>query len=467
MSGEHQLPGTTLRHRTAAATADVRLRGSLARALRHFGHGREQALAGLDDPDGLRRAARAVRAEILADLPAILERLADRFEANGGQVFWAADAAEANGHIAGIARRIGARRVVKSKSMASEETGLNDALAGAGCSVVETDLGEWIIQLAHETPSHLIAPAVHRDRYQAAEALQTVAGERTLDPDPEKLAAFARETLRAEYLRADLGVSGVNLGVAETGSLVLVTNEGNASLTMGVPRVHVAVMGMERVTATWDQAELLLSLLARSATGQQLSAYTDVISGPRRPGDADGPDEVHLVILDNGRTDILASELHEVLACIRCGACLNVCPVYRQVGGHAYGWVYSGPVGAVLTPLLAGEHPEAAELANASTLCGACMDACPVGIPLQDLLLSLRRRREEHAGAVERAAWRAWAETWGRPATYRASTRALTRGRAAARWAHLLPGLSRWTEGRTAPAPARRTFRERWDAGEV
>lgn len=465
MTGTHQLAGTRLRHRTAAATGDDHLRTSLRRALGHFGEGRERALARLDEPEGLRRAARRIRADVLADLPEVLARLADRFAANGGHVCWAPDAAAANRYIADVARRTGARRVVKSKSMATEETGLNDALEEAGLRVVETDLGEWIVQLADETPSHLIAPAVHRDRHQAAEVLERVAGH-ALDPEPAELAGFARRTLREEYLRADLGVSGVNLAVAETGSLVLVTNEGNASLTMGLPRVHVAVMGMERVAATWPQAELLLSLLARSATGQQLTAYTDVISGPRGPGEVDGPDEVHLVILDNGRSEILASELHEILACIRCGACLNVCPVYRQVGGHAYGWVYSGPVGAVLTPLLARHHAEAAELANASTLCGACMDACPVGIPLQDLLLALRRRNAAHAGPAERLAWRAWSALWSRPAGYRASTRALTRGRRVTEVESVLPGLARWSQGRAPVTPARRTFRERWAGGE-
>lgn len=420
----------------------------------------------LPEPDELRQAARAVRAEILAELPGVLARLADRFVANGGHVFWAADGAAANRYIAEVARRVGAHRIVKSKSMASEETGLNDALASAGFRVVETDLGEWIIQLAEETPSHLIAPAVHRDRHQAAAVLAGVAGH-PLDPDPARLAGFARGALRDEYRRADVGISGVNLGVAETGSLVLVTNEGNASLTMALPRVHVAVMGMERVTATWEQAELLLSLLARSATGQQLTAYTDVISGPRGADEVDGPDEVHLVILDNGRSDVLASELHEILACIRCGACLNVCPVYRQVGGHAYGWVYSGPVGAVLTPLLAREHPEAAELANASTLCGACMDACPVAIPLQDLLLALRRRSAATTSAAEQLAWSAWARLWSSPAGYRASTRALARGRRVSGIERALPGLGRWTQGRAALRPAPRTFRARWEAGEL
>ena len=237
-----------------------------------------------------------------------------------------------------------------------------------------------------------------------------------------------------------------------------------------LPKVHVAVMGAERIVDTWDQADLLLGLLARSATGQSLSTYTQVISGPGGDGDADGPDEFHLVILDNGRSDLAGTEFAEMLNCIRCGACLNVCPVYRQTGGHAYGWVYSGPMGAVLTPLLGAqgdEDDDAAELANASTLCGACMDACPVQIPLQDLLLSLRRRRAETASRSERALWRAWAEAWSRPRVYRSATTLAIRSRRLAPVLRRLPGASTWTEGRTLPALPARSFTERWEAGDV
>jgi L-lactate dehydrogenase complex protein LldF len=468
VSAEFTLSGTSLRERMAEAARDDRLHASLAHAVRNFAHGRDAAFATLEDGDGLRRAARRMRHEILADLPAVLERFADRFVANGGHVHWAADAVDANTYIAGVARRIDARTVVKGKSMATEETGLNAALEAAGCTVVETDLGEWILQVARQTPSHIIAPAIHLDRYQVRDILQTQAEPgRKLDTEPERLAAFARETLRARFLGADLGVTGCNVGVAETGSIVLVENEGNGRLSTTVPRVHIAVMGMERVVATWDQLDLLINLLARAGTGQHLSTYTNIITGPRRPDEADGPEEVHVVILDNGRSDILGTELHEILNCIRCGACLNVCPVYRQVGGHAYGWVYSGPVGAVLTPLLARREAEAAELANASTLCGACMDACPVSIPIQDLLLSLRRQKAAGAGAAERAGWRAWSSAWSRPLTYRASMKAAALGRPLRRYAALAPGLRGWARGRTPPAPAARSFMQRWKDGEL
>jgi L-lactate dehydrogenase complex protein LldF len=468
VSSEFTLVGTSLRQRTADATRDERLHGSLARAVRQFADGRDSAFSSLHDGDGLRRAARRMRHEILADLPAVLERFADRFVGNGGYVHWAADAADANAYITEVARRTGAGTVVKGKSMATEETALNHALEDAGCTVVETDLGEWIIQLAHQTPSHIIAPAVHLDRYQVRDILEGEAEPgRKLDPEPERLAAFAREKLRARFLAADLGVSGCNFAVAETGSIVLVENEGNGRLCTTVPRVHVAVMGMERIVATWDQLDLMINLLARAGTGQHLSTYTNILTGPRRDDEADGPDELHVVILDNGRSDVLGTELHEILNCIRCGACLNVCPVYRQVGGHAYGWVYSGPVGAVLTPLLARREAEAGELANASTLCGACMDACPVSIPIQDLLLSLRRQKAAGAGPSERAGWKAWSAAWSRPLTYRASMKAAALGRPLTRYAAMAPGLRGWTHGRTPPQPAARSFMEQWKAGAV
>jgi L-lactate dehydrogenase complex protein LldF len=465
--GEHSLHGTTLRQRTAAAVADPVLRRNVARAVDRFDGHRTHGLAELNDADGLRRAARAVKGDVLARLPDLLERFADNVLAAGGHICWAPTAADANAYIAGVAERIGARTVAKSKSMATEETGLNEALEAAGARVVETDLGEWIIQLAHETPSHIIAPAMHRDRHSITDVFEQATGVRPVSTEPTELNAFARVRLREEFLRADLGITGANFGVAESGTVVLVTNEGNGRMVSTLPRVHVAVMGMERLVETWDQLDLLLALLTRSATGQRLTSYTSIITGARRDGEVDGPDELHVVILDNGRSELLGTELHEMLACIRCGACLNTCPVYRQVGGHAYGWVYSGPMGAVLTPLLAAQHPEAAELAGASTLCGACMEACPVQIPLQDLLLSLRRRRAASAGAAERALWQAWAAAWSSPRGYRASTRLAGWGRWVAALADRAPGVAPWGEGRAVPVPAAHSFRDRWRKGDV
>lgn len=460
----HLLGTAPLRARMATAVADPVLRARTARAVDRFAAFREAGLHELHDPDGLRAAARATKAEVLTDLPDVLGRLAEEVERRGGHVCWAATAADANAYVAQVAA---GGSVVKSKSMATEETGLNEALIAAGCDVVETDLGEWIIQLADETPSHIIAPALHHDRYSVLDVFEREAGAQDVAADPEALNAFARARLRERFLAADAGVTGVNFGVAESGSIVVVTNEGNGRMVSSLPRVHVAVMGMERVVASWDQLDLLLTLLTRSATGQRLTSYTNVITGPRRPGEVDGPDELHLVILDNGRSDILASEYHEMLACVRCGACLNSCPVYRQTGGHAYGWVYTGPMGAVLTPLLASGHDGSAEVADASTLCGACMDACPVGIPLQDLLLSLRRDKAAGAGRAERAGWRAWSEAWSHRAGYEATTTAARWGRGLGRHATLLPGASRWASGRAAPTPARRRFRDRWRDGEV
>ena len=348
-------------------------------------------------------------------LEAFTERLLER----GVHVHWAEDAASAAAYVTALTQRRGVRTAVKSKSMAAEEIGLNAALESAGVEVVETDLGEWIIQVARETPSHIIVPAIHKNRAQIAQTLRRVA-DGDLSDVPSELAAFARRTLRPAFLRAEMGINGVNFGVASSGSLILVTNEGNGRLVTAAPAVHVAVMGMERLVADFAELDVMLASLARSATGQALTAYTSVISGPRRPGEADGPDEVHVVILDNGRSAILGSELREILHCIRCGACLNVCPVYRQVGGHAYGWVYGGPVGAVLTPLLA-RADAAGELSGASSLCGACWQACPVGIPLQDLLLSLRRRDAPRKRA--RFFWRAWARVWASPRMYQRSLR--------------------------------------------
>lgn len=445
----------------AQAVADPDVPGRIQVAVERFGTHRTEGLAELQDPDGLRHQARALKTSILAELPALVDRLESRLVERGAIVHRASDDRAAAAIIAGIA---GGRRVVKSKSMATEEIGLNEALEAAGSHVVETDLGEWIIQLADQTPSHIIAPAVHHDRHSILEVFERVAGAHDVAAEPTALNAFARARLREEFLAAEVGISGVNFAVADTGSLVLVTNEGNGRLVTSLPPVHVAVLGMERLVRTWSELDLLLALLTRSATGQRLTSYTNAISGPRRTGEPDGPDELHVVVIDNGRSALLGSEHEEMLGCLRCGACLNVCPVYRQTGGHAYGWVYPGPMGAVLTPLLAHGDPHAAELPAASTLCGACMDACPVEIPLQDLLLSLRRERaEDHAGAAERGAWRAWSEAWSRPATYRTSTRVATAlgSRLGARSRHL-PGAARWTEGREAPVPAARSFRSTW-----
>ena len=454
-----------LRARTVTAVDDERLGRALANAADTFEERREVAAAALVDQDAVKQQARAIRADVLANLPSLLEQLADNVIAAGGHVCWAATADDANQYVHDVARRRGARKIVKGKSMLSEEIGLNHALEADGIEVTETDLGEWIIQVANETPSHIIVPAIHRDRGQIAEALRRVS-DGDLSDVPEDLAAFARMKLRAKFLEADIGITGVNFGVASTGTCVLVTNEGNGRLCSSVPPVHIALMGMERVVADWDQLDVLYALLPRSATGQAVTTYVSAMTGPRRDGERDGPDEFHLVIIDNGRSAVAGSEFAEMLSCIRCGACLNVCPVYRQVGGHAYGWVYSGPMGAVLTPLLA-DNDTKNELANASSLCGACWEACPVGIPLQDLLLAQRRKNAAHARPTEQFAWQAWAAAWSRTGTYWASLRAGTvAGRLLGDRLARLPGARAWAKGRTLPPPAEVSFRDAWRRGQ-
>ena len=456
-----------LRDRTAAATKDERLGRALANAADTFEERRELAFGAMGDPQAVKDVARSIRADVLARLPELLGQLADNVLAAGGHVHWAATAEDATNYVREVAKRHNARRIVKGKSMLSEEINLNPLLEADGIEVTETDLGEWIIQVAHETPSHIIVPAIHRDRGQIRDALQRVA-KGDLSDVPEELAAFAREQLRAKFLEADMGITGVNFGVASTGTCVLVTNEGNGRLSSSVPPVHIALMGAERVVADWDQLDVLLSLLPRSATGQAVTTYVSAMTGPRREGEADGPDEFHLVIVDNGRSAVAEGEFAEMLSCIRCGACLNVCPVYRQVGGHAYGWVYSGPMGAVLTPLFAsGAHDTAPELANASSLCGACWEACPVGIPLHDMLLAQRRKNAKDVRPSEAAAWSAWAATWSRTGTYWASLRTATVAtRLLGRYLSRMPGAKNWTQGRTLPKPAETSFRDAWRRGE-
>lgn len=462
------LTSSSLRDRTRAALLDEQLRGNVVRAVDRFDGHRRAALAEVDDTDRLRDGARAARDEVLTNLPDVLERFADSVLERGGHLRWASTAVEARSYITDVVRHHGARRVAKSKSMATEEISLDVALEAAGVEVVETDLGEWIVQLAEETPSHIIAPAVHRNREQIHELLVDEAGADPADlgTAPEELMQFARQHVRDVFLTAEIGITGANLAVAQTGSVVLVTNEGNGRLVSALPKVHIVVLGMERLAATWDQADLLLAPLARSATGQRLSSSTSVITGTRRAYELDGPDELHVVVLDNGRSRMLGGNYHEMLSCIRCGAC----PVYRQVGGHAYSSVYPGPMGSVLTPLLAGSEngaEEGAGHAAASTLCGACMDACPVSIPLQDMLLSRRRDKATSARKTEQAAWQLWAAAWSDARRYGATTRAATWGRWANSLAGKLPPATHWTDGRTLPQPAAERFRDRWRKGQV
>lgn len=377
------------RSRATIAIEDIRLQGALEGATGHFRDGHDGALATLPHSNEMRDHLKAIRSTTLANLAWHLETFERQAILAGACVHWARDAEEASRIVVAIAQQHGVELATKTKSMATEEIRLNQALKEAGIEPVETDLGEWIIQLAEEPPYHIIAPAIHKTRGQVAELFSELTGEEIPPDSIPQLTAIARRLLRERFLTAGMGITGANIGVAETGSIILVTNEGNAEMVTALPPVHVAVMGIEKIAPTWDDAATWLALLARSATGQPLSIYTTAITGPARPSESDGPTDVHIVLVDNQRSAIMGTTYEEVLECIRCGSCLNICPVYRQAGGHAYGSPYSGPIGAVVSPLLFGlERYEA--LPQASSLCGACLDVCPVRIDLPRMLLELR-----------------------------------------------------------------------------
>jgi L-lactate dehydrogenase complex protein LldF len=436
--------------------------------------GRNQRFAELPDAEAVRDRGRAIRLETLAHLDRYLEQFANNVEKNGGRVHWAATAEDARRIILDIVRLSltpnpsSAGRgglVAKSKSMLSEEIHLNPALEEAGVQVVETDLGEWIVQLRGETPAHIITPAVHLRREDVSALFHERFGmEPTLDVTA--MTALAQRQLREVYFRAEVGLTGVNFGVAEAGAVAVVTNEGNADLSMTVPRVHIALMGLERMVPTLADLEVMLRLLPRSATAQKASSYVSLVSGPRRPGEPDGPEEFHVVLLDNGRSRTLGSELAESLLCIRCGACLNVCPIFQEIGGHGYGAVYSGPIGSVVSPALLGS--EFNELANASTLCGACQEICPVRIDIPTMLLAVRAR---HVKAGQPPAWlkagmRAWALAMSSQALYESGQFLAGLGVGLiARDGHirqLPPPLNAWTDRRDFPAFPRESFRAWW-----
>jgi L-lactate dehydrogenase complex protein LldF len=423
----------------------------------HLFQRRLEAWADLADVEALREEARQIRTRTIGELDRHVADFTAALEALGGKVTFCRTADEARDYVVGICRSCGAKLVAKTKSMATEEIGLNGALEDAGVEAVETDVGEYLIQLLGEHPAHIIGPAIEKSAADAAAALSRVDGE-ALPAEPHVLLQAARRQLRDVFLNADVGVTGVNFGVSQTGSICLVTNEGNGRLITSLPRVHVAVMGMERLVPTLADLAVLLQLLPRSAGGQKLSVYTTLLTGPRRAHEQDGPDELHVVVLDNGRSSLLGGKYEEMLNCIRCGACLNVCPVYRKAGGRAYSDVYSGPMGAVLVPLLAGLE-RAPALPHASSLCGACTDACPVKIPLHELLLELRRDLVDDGAASrrERLAFLLWSLAWSSPAGYRVSAR-LAR-RLAPAVGRLGPGRE-WTKGRELPRPAPKSFRE-------
>jgi len=463
------------RENTAKALGDAKLRDALSKLTDGFPARRREAIARLPEFDALRDAARDIKDHVLANLDFYLEAFEARVVEAGGTVHWCRTAAEARTAILRICKTAGAKTVTKGKSMIGEEIAINEHLEVHGIEPVETDLGEYIIQLRYEPPSHIIAPAIHLSKEQVADTFREkhhhLSPGRSLD-EPRVLLDEARGELRRKFIGADVGLTGANMLIAETGSIVLVTNEGNADLTYSLPRVHIVIASLEKIVPTLEDATTILRVLARSATGQEMSVYTTFCTGPKRQGDLDGPDEFHVVLLDNGRTGMLGGEFHEMLRCIRCGACLNHCPVYKAIGGHAYGWVYSGPMGAVLIPGLIGIE-EAGHLPNASTLCGKCEDVCPMRIPLPRMLRTWRRRQFERrqTSYPSRAGLRAWSLIARRPWLYRlgadiavAALAVLGRARGRFRW---LPLAGGWTKLRDLPAPEEGgTFISRYHLGE-
>jgi L-lactate dehydrogenase complex protein LldF len=461
---------TTLSFRDQAnlGLASPTLQEAMGRIRTGWVEGRSRAAERLPEFEALRDQGVAIKDHTLAHLDLYLEAFEKRVLERGGEVHWARDAAEARAIVLDLCRAADARTATKSKSMIAEEIGLNAYLEANGIQPVETDLGEYIIQLSGQTPSHLIGPAVHMTKPQIAELFEKHHGGPRLEEASDMVAA-ARGILRGRYLEAEVGITGANFLIAETGSVITVTNEGNAELTQGLPKVHIVIASLEKTVPTMADAFTLLRLLARSATGQEASAYTTVMTGPRRPGDLDGPERFHVVLLDNGRTRMVGNQYREMLRCIRCGACMNHCPVYLASGGHAYGWVYVGPMGSVLTPQFVGIE-KAWPLPNASTFCGKCEEVCPVRIPLPKLMRFLRE--EQFTRGLVPPTARYGLKVWGflarRPRLYGLATRLGMRalgllGRRRGRFARL-PLAGGWTASRDMPAPQGPTFMAQWQA---
>ncbi len=470
----HAETEVSFRDAAAKALLDPQLRANFRRAMDGLISKRKAQFPDPADLQDLRALSTAIRSRSLLNLPALLERLEASCAQNGIQVHWAETCEQANQLILGLLQAKGAKTLVKGKSMVSEEMHLNAFLEEHGIEALESDLGEYIIQLDDETPSHIIMPAIHKNKDQIARQFSQKIKDAKYTEDVDELTAMARKVLRQKFLDADAGLSGVNFAVAETGTLCLVENEGNGRMSTHVPPLHIAVMGLEKVVANLEEVAPLYAILTRSATGQAVSTYFNLITGPRGEDEKDGPQEVHLVILDNGRSRIYADpQLRATLRCIRCGACMNHCPVYTRVGGHAYEAVYPGPIGKILTPQVEGVGTRH-DLIHGSSLCGACAEVCPVEIPIPEILIRLRREathadagsqvlgRGTGRTASEDWAWRLWAAVLKRPAVYRLSAWFATRfGWALPAGA---PLLKHWTRSRTKPVPARRSLTERMRA---
>ena len=452
------------------ALKDPQLQATLAVCTRNGLQGRTAGVFefGREHGEALRRHAAEAKRRALRNLPELLEQAEARMQANGMHVLWAADAAEARQHVIDLVKQHGARFITKSKSTLTEEINLNPALAKIGVEVLETDLGAYIVQLAGEAPSHIVGPALHMSKDEIRDLfvreLQMPVTDRA-----EEMTQFIRERLRRAFLRADLGICGGNFIVAETGSLCLSTNEGNGRMVTTLPRVLVAIVGIEKVVETLADFATLSQMLARSNNGQSMTVYTQMLHGPRGIGEDDGPEEVHVILVDNGRSRIYASDYWEVLSCIRCGACLSACPVYASTGGHAYGWIYSGPIGAVLTPLLVGVD-NAAPLPFASSLCGRCKEVCPVDIDLPRMLLDLRRDLvvQGHTPLPWLAGMRAWSVAARSPRVFDAAARAAHAVQPVLPKGQKLPlgPLAGWTASRELPQLAAQPFRAWWSERE-
>ena len=463
-----ELKANQFQQSAVIALEDITLQTALERGTGNADGRRRLVMAELPLAPDLRQQGRAARLRALHDLPDLLEQLEANITAAGGHVLWAADAAEANRHIIDICKEHKLKHGVKSKSMATEEINLHEALNAEGIHVIETDLGEYIVQIGNDHPSHIIMPVMHMTKEQIRDLFIRELAMPFTDEAAE-MTSFIRGHLRGEYTAADFGMSGGNFLIAETGTVVIVTNEGNGRLSTSIPPVHIAVVGIEKVIPTWEDFATLIQLLPRSATGQRLTVYVNGFNGPAREGEPDGPEHFYLILLDNGRSDIYASEYTEALACIRCGACLNACPVYQNVGGHTYGWVYPGPIGAIVTPLLKGIE-NAAPLPFASSLCGACKQACPVDINIPDMLLMLRRDLQHVQDPIWKVGMKAYQFGFSHPLLYEMGGKAAS---AASRMLSgdsegvpgdlpLPPPLNGWTQNRDFPPFAAQSFHDWW-----
>jgi L-lactate dehydrogenase complex protein LldF len=468
-----EMPNAThFKENAHTALHDAPLQAALQHVRGNFIEKRAKAVARLPEFEALRDSARDIKDHVLANLDLYIEAYEAKVVAAGGHVHYAITAKDGVDLVLKLCRERGAKAVTKGKSMIAEEMGLNAAMEAAGIDPIETDLGEYIIQLRGEPPSHIIAPAVHLTKDQVEADFRRAHRDLPVDRDlsqPEQLLTEARGILRDKFLSADIGITGANFLIAETGTSIIVTNEGNGDLTQILPKVHIVLASLEKIVPTLEDASQLLRVLARSATGQDMSVYTTLSTGPRRPGDVDGPEEYHVILIDNGRSAMLGGDFEDMLRCIRCGACMNHCPVYQAVGGHAYGSVYPGPMGAVLTPSLVGVA-EGGQLPNASTFCGRCEAVCPVRIPLPNMMRHWREREfERHLSpAAMRYGIGLWAFFAKRPPLYRLSTGIAMRalhllGRSKGRFTSL-PFAGGWTRYRDLPAPQGATFQSQWRA---